>query len=317
MTSLHQPAYGLDSGAPPLELAGREVVVGFDDTSAALAALGWAGVEADRLRAPLRVLYAADAPGVARWPLAGRTGLAELGSVSRQVAARGAALARSQNPGLAVDSLGMVGGAAAELIAQSADAGLVVVGRRARGAVESAVLGSVSFAVAMHARCPVVVVQEGADWHPVSGGRAVVVGIDGSRAAQGALALATQFARAWAARLHVVSAWQVAAGEPWSDMYGAAPDLAAVRDAAAETAGQHVAGALERLRADSPDLEAWGEAVEGAAVDVLVRASRDAGLVVVGSRGYGGFAGMMLGSVSHAVLRRAHSPVAVVRRGAW
>jgi nucleotide-binding universal stress UspA family protein len=78
-----------------------------------------------------------------------------------------------------------------------------------------------------------------------------------------------------------------------------------------------VARAVEALRREHPDLDVSGEAAEGSAVDILVRASRDAGLVVVGSRGHGGFAGMMLGSVSHAVLRGADSPVAVVRRGAF
>jgi nucleotide-binding universal stress UspA family protein len=57
--------------------------------------------------------------------------------------------------------------------------------------------------------------------------------------------------------------------------------------------------------------------VQGTADEVLAEASRSAGLVVVGSRGHGGFAGMMLGSVGHSVLRKASSPVAVVRWGSW
>jgi nucleotide-binding universal stress UspA family protein len=67
------------------------------------------------------------------------------------------------------------------------------------------------------------------------------------------------------------------------------------------------------VRADHPDLEVTGEAVEGRAGQTLAAASADAGVVVVGSRGHGGFTGMLLGSVSHAVLHAARGPVAVVQ----
>jgi nucleotide-binding universal stress UspA family protein len=317
MTTLHPPAYGLDSSAPLRPMAGREVVVGFDGSPTALAALRWASVEALQLGASLRVVYAADVPTAPHWPFGSTTGGPDLQALSREVAAQGAELARTAHPGLVVHSVGAVGGAAAELVAHSADAGLVVVGRRPRGAIESTVLGSVSFAVSMHARCPVVVVQEGRERHPSGVGRTVVVGIDGSRAAQGALELAAQFARAWSAPLHVVSAWQVPVREPWSDLYGGGPDLTEVRQATAAGVRQDVALAVDSLRMQHGDLDLSGEAVEGHAVDVLLSQSGDAGLVVVGSRGHGGFAGMMLGSVSHAVLRGSHSPVVVVRRGAF
>jgi nucleotide-binding universal stress UspA family protein len=317
MSSLHAPAYGLGSGAPPAPLAGREVVVGFDGTTPAMAAVRWAAVEAGRLGGSLLVLYAADVPTAPSWGLPAPAGRPDLARLSREVAAQGAALARAQDPGLAVHSLGVVGGAAAELVAHSADAGLVVVGRRPRSAVQSAVLGSVSFAVSMHARCPVVVVQQGREHHPEGAGAPIVVGVDGSRAAHGALQLAAQFAWAWTAPIRVVSAWHVPVLEPWSELYGGAADLAEVQRATAVAVSEDVAIAVQALRAEHPDLDVSAEAVEGGAVDVLVRASRDAGLVVVGSRGHGGFAGMMLGSVSHALLRGAHSPVVVVRRGAF
>jgi nucleotide-binding universal stress UspA family protein len=75
--------------------------------------------------------------------------------------------------------------------------------------------------------------------------------------------------------------------------------------------------ALDRVRAAHPGTEVSVSVVHGPAEEVLAEASRSASLVVVGSRGHGGFAGMMLGSVGHSVLRKASSPVAVVRWGAW
>jgi nucleotide-binding universal stress UspA family protein len=210
--------------------------------------------------------------------------------------------------------VGVVGGPAGELVARSSETGLVVVGRSRRTGLQAAVLGSVSFAVAMHARCPVVVVGEGADRHP-GPASPVVVGVDGSRAALGAVSLAIDFARVWGAPLRVVSAWTPVAmtswpeglpddgvghpfGHPWSSAASAAVDEA-----------------LDRVRAVAPELEVSGSVVEGRADDALVEQSHDAGLVVVGSRGHGGVVGLMLGSVRHAVMRRACSPVAVVRRG--
>ena len=67
------------------------------------------------------------------------------------------------------------------------------------------------------------------------------------------------------------------------------------------------------VQASHPDLDVAGQAVEGRAGQALAAASADAGIVVVGSRGHGGFTGMLLGSVSHAVLHAARGPVAVIQ----
>jgi nucleotide-binding universal stress UspA family protein len=88
-------------------------------------------------------------------------------------------------------------------------------------------------------------------------------------------------------------------------------------DDARVRAEQVASAALERVRSTHPELSVTASVVQGPADAVLAEASRDAGLVVVGSRGHGGFAGMMLGSVGHGVLRKASSPVAVVRWGSW
>jgi nucleotide-binding universal stress UspA family protein len=258
-------------------------------------------------------VYAADVPVGLSWS---RDAVAQpdLQALASEVAGRGAALAALAQPGLAVRGAGAVGSPAAELIARSAEAGLVVVGRRPRGALQAAVLGSVSFSVTLHARCPVVVVQSGSERLP-GPGAPVVVGVDGSRSASVALTVAAQLARAWEAPLRVVCAWTTPVREPWSEMYAGPADLDALRHSEEVGAAAEVELAQQRARELDSDLVVGGAAVEGAASDVLLAESERAGLVVVGSRGHGGFAGMMLGSVGHSVLRGAHSPVTVVRRG--
>lgn len=304
------------SPARHASLAGREVVVGYDGGEPARAAVLWAAREAQRLGSPLAVVYAANVPAVTAWT-PGMPGLVDgLVDVTARVAEEGAALAREVAPGVAVRSSGLVGGAAGELIGLSGEAGLVVVGRRRRSALASAALGSVSFAVILHARCPVVVVQEGADGRPGTSQAPVVVGVDGSRAAESALDLAAQLAAAWGAPLCVVAAWSASASEPWTEALGPEAAQLAVEDA--RLGAEDVASAaLEHVRATHPELTASVSVVQGPADAVLAQASRGAGLVVVGSRGHGGFAGMMLGSVGHGVLRKASSPVAVVRWGSW
>lgn len=317
MTTLHPIPAWQDAGTPPVEPAGRELVVGFDDTPAALAALDWATDVSGRLDLPLRIVYAADVSVTAHWPTSAGRDPAPLRDASRVVVDRAVARTHRCRPGLAVHGLGLIGSPAAELVAQSAEAGLLVVGHRTCDRAASAVLGSVSMPVAMHARCPVVVVPEPPAGAAAGRGRPVVVGVDGSRSGRAAVLLAGRLARAWAAPVHVLSVWQPPVREPWNEAYGDLPDAAVVTEAVARAAAEEVDLAIRRLEHDDPDLVATGEPVRGSAADVLVRASQTAGLVVVGSRGLGGFAGMMLGSVSHAVLRGAHSPVAVVRRGSW
>jgi nucleotide-binding universal stress UspA family protein len=160
------------------------------------------------------------------------------------------------------------------------------------------------------------VVQEGADEHLGSADEPVVVGVDGSRSSGAALDLAVQLAAAWGAPVSVVAAWSDPGSEPWTEALGSEAAQAALDDARVR-AEQVASAALERVRSTHPELSVTASVVQGPADAVLAEASRDAGLVVVGSRGHGGFAGMMLGSVGHGVLRKASSPVAVVRWGSW
>lgn len=142
---------------------------------------------------------------------------------------------------------------------------------------------------------------------------AIVVGFDGSPESERALRWAAQEARYRAAPLRVVLAWeapsQLAAGAGWVP-----PDEHA-REQAGRAARRRLDDALARIGGDLAGLEVEPRAAEGPATTVLLDLARDAALLVVGSRGHGGFAGLLLGSVSQQCVQHASCPVAVVPPG--
>ena len=135
----------------------------------------------------------------------------------------------------------------------------------------------------------------------------IVVGVDGSEGARAALEYATREAALRRAQLRVVYAWQIS---PVVYSSGYAPDLDEGFNEAAETLAREAIAAVKEL---DGTVECEGEAVEGQPALVLLREARDADLIVVGNRGHGGFASLLLGSVSHQVVQHAHCPVTVVR----
>ncbi|MEV7599821.1 universal stress protein [Kitasatospora sp. NPDC089797] len=132
----------------------------------------------------------------------------------------------------------------------------------------------------------------------------VVAGIDGSAASTAAARWAAEEAVRRGASLRLVHAW------PWLtdgvSSFAEPDDLPAA-------AQRTLAEAADGIRADHPDLAVQTDAVLDAPVDGLVAAAADADLLVLGSRGHGGFAGLLLGSVSMAVAGRSPVPVVVVR----
>ena len=131
--------------------------------------------------------------------------------------------------------------------------------------------------------------------------RRIVVGVDGSPASLGALTWAVRQASLTGAVVEAVTAWQFPAtygGYPIVDQIDWQQDAQTIQDIAVKEALGDEATSLVR-RVD-----------EGHTVRVLLDAAADADLLVVGSRGHGGFTGMLLGSVSEHVV--AHAPCAVV-----
>jgi nucleotide-binding universal stress UspA family protein len=138
----------------------------------------------------------------------------------------------------------------------------------------------------------------------------IVLGFDGSECAERALDWAIDEAKLRGARLRVVTTWHVPAliyGAP-----GFVPVVATPLDEAARDWATRVArGAAERAR--DQGIEAESIAPEGQASDGLIDASKRASLLVVGSRGHGGFAGLLLGSVSQQCAHHSLCPLVIVR----
>ncbi|MEV4389068.1 universal stress protein, partial [Micromonospora sp. NPDC049580] len=226
------------------------------------------------------------APGV--WP--DDTARRQADDLVRKAAADAAAA----HPGLTVTGEVYDGPPALVLQERSADAGLLVLGSRGHGGFGGLLAGSTAVAVAAHAHCPVVVVRDGTASGPEA---PVAVGVDGSEPSLVALGFAVERAAQRRVPLRVLHAWtpgpEAAAGTP--------DEQAAVEEA------------LEPWRRTFPELDITLDLVAGSPAGTLIESSRSAQLVVVGSRGRGGLAGMLLGSVSQQLIQHAGCPVAVVR----
>lgn len=285
------------------------VAVGVDGSPASYAGLDWAIEYSQRRRRPLHIAHAypavASGPGV--WTeLAAEAAGHGARHAAQQVldAAQEYARARTTMP---VTTALHFAGAAAALREESRHAGLVVVGTRGRGGFRGLRLGSVAVSLSSHAQCPVVAVH-GSDRTLVAADAPVVVGVDGSEGSKDAVAFAIEEAASAQAPLRAVLAVQHA----WLDT----PDAAAAEEIMASLleegerlGAEAVAGWTEKY----PDVTVTRSVVRGHPGQALTAAGHDARLVVVGSRGRGGFAGLLLGSTSQTLLHHCDAPVAVVR----
>ncbi|MFF2777253.1 universal stress protein [Streptomyces sp. NPDC058052] len=191
------------------------------------------------------------------------------------------------------------------LATRSRGAELVVVASRGTGAFGGLVLGSVAVHLAAHAECPVLVVR-GRD-EPEG---PVLLAVDGSPDSDAAVDFAFAEARARGAELVAVHAWA-----PRSGPGDLTPLFHGAEEVHAE-AGRVLDAALARAAERHPGTKAEPRLLRGKPREVLLEESGSAQLVVMGARGRGGFAGLLLGSVSQALLHHAHCPVAVVRNSA-
>jgi nucleotide-binding universal stress UspA family protein len=188
------------------------------------------------------------------------------------------------------------------LLEASEDASLLVLGARGLGSFRELMLGSVSQQCLHHATIPVAIVRADTTG-PHLGRKRIVVGVDGSETSQRALDWALEEGLVHKAGVEVVHAWSVPSL--------AVPSFANAYAPFDEDARRTVDQAL--ARADTRGLSTVRTVVRrGSGGEVLVRLAEGADLVVVGSRGLGGFKGLLLGSVSHQVTHHAPCPVVVV-----
>lgn len=190
---------------------------------------------------------------------------------------------------------------ASALVRASEDAQMVVLGRTDLTGVERLMAGTPGVSVAARATCPVVLVP--ADWQPGAGHR-IVVGVDGSARSWEATDWAFREASRRGVPLVAVHAWHPSLTQ-WTEDQAYAERLAG----RARTAMQNTLAGWQELY---PDVTLTQVFEEGQPLRVLFKHATGAALLVVGSRGHGGIAGLALGHVARGAMYGADVPVAVV-----
>lgn len=278
------------------------VVAGVDGSPSSLAAAEYAAALAVRRHAPLHLIHAClptyYSYHLSDLSLAGQAPSAEIDAALQALAD----CLRQAQPGLAaIEARQIHADPAPALIEQSRMAQATVVGCRGAGGFAELLLGSVSSQLAAHGHGPVIVVRPPIGDHIIEPGPEqppppprplgpVMVGYDGSPAAEYALEFAAAEAAGRHTNLIVAHVYPTGEDVAWQLLHEAKKRWAAT------SPGFTID--LRPICSQNPD-------------QALVEASRDAALTVVGSRGRGGFAGLLLGSVSRTLVHHAYGPVAV------
>ena len=286
------------------------VVVGVDGSAASTGAVAYAAHNAAARGLPLTVVttYSIPAALFAEGMVPPQSVYDELEKEAHPVVEAAVGVARRAAPDVRVEGVTYEGNPSQVLIELSRTAKIVVLGSRGLGGIKGMVLGSVSAAVASHAYCPVVVTRE--DTAEIDRTGPVVVGIDGSEISSRATEWAFTEAAARGTDLVALHTWmdpQVQAAAAGVTM--TAEDWERLEQEQLELLSERIAG----FSAEYPDVRVHKVVTRDRAVRALVDRGDDAQLIVVGSHGRGGFAGMVLGSTSRALLQAAPCPVMVVR----
>lgn len=284
------------------------IVVGVDGSAGSAAAIAWAAQAAAQHRAPLRLVHVLDpvadyGPGITE-PLTS-TDYARMEGHGRWVldtAAQEALIAVRGLRDIEVTTELVHEPVGPALLDRTGEARMMVVGTRERGTMRRALLGSVSAALARRAHCPLVVVREGAPLTPDARKQPIIVGVDGTEISEPAIEAALQEASARGVPLLALHVWTgvelpVADAERTAD-----PEKQIV-----------LAESLAGWQECFPDVEIHREIVTDRPERCLLERSERAQLLVVGSRGRGGFASMLFGSTSQALLLSVPCPIMIVR----
>jgi nucleotide-binding universal stress UspA family protein len=284
------------------------IVVGVDGSPASNAAVCWAAREAVMRQTPLTLVHVVN-PVVSPWAQAplldeypvwqeneGRRILGDALKIAQDSAA--------ESPQTSIESELMFSSTIPTLVNLTREAKLIVVGNYGHGALARGLLGSVSSSLVRRAHCPVAVIRDEEPHMPHPAEAPVLVGIDGSPASELATAIAFDEASRRGVNLVAVHAWS---DREILELPGL--DWSAVKAEEERVLAEGLAGWQERY----PDVTVHRLLVCDRPARVLVETSETAQLVVLGSHGRGGFAGMLLGSVSNAVVQSVRMPVIVAR----
>ncbi|WP_420881302.1 universal stress protein [Rhodococcus sp. (in: high G+C Gram-positive bacteria)] len=302
-------AQGMEQGVEEPSVARDEnsVIVGVDGSDAAQAAVVWAARMCAERNLTLRIIHALNfSPYTYGAPYLDVAGIYDwMEDEGKEILGRAAAAARDVAADLTITTEISTMGGARWLVSLSEDSRALVLGASGSGAAGG--IGSTAVNAASHGVCPVVVVHQRDGEVPSEG--PVVVGIDGSQTSERATAVAFEEAALRGVPLVAIHAWSDTPHGTLAGGRSAIRDPRAFEDAEREVLSERLAGWRDRY----PDVEVQRELYIDGPRTHLLAWSQKAQLVVVGSRGRGGFRGLLLGSTSNELVQKAQCPVMVVR----
>ncbi|WP_137652706.1 universal stress protein [Bifidobacterium moukalabense] len=284
----------------------KAILVGVDGSHASYKATWWAANYAKHAGLTLQIVCAYSLPSYAAvsfdatYTAMGDDNAAH--SDAQEILSKAKAIADEQ--GVEAATLIVTGDPASVFVELSRNYNLIVIGNRGKGGLAERLLGTTSSSLPAYAYCPIVVVpytdDDGNLMHLNNTITKVAVGSDESKWGLKALEIAADFADAWGAELDVISAVPNMKGSEDEGVMASFEEDLDVR--------------IKPLEEAHPNLTINKQIVPGPAVGALTKASYDHDVVVVGSRGRGGFTGLLLGSTSQGLLQHAVGPVYVVPR---
>ncbi|KZF02489.1 hypothetical protein A2J03_28665 [Rhodococcus sp. EPR-157] len=288
------------------------IVVGVDGSGSSFDAVRWAARAAELRGAPLKLVSAYQNTNVYTTLIAIPPNIgSEMKAATTKILEAASEIASTtvDDPAtLSVTAEAIVGPAIPVLLERASTARMLVVGSRGNGEYFAELLGSVSAGVSTHAHCPVAIVRG----VPVSGSLSgpVVVGVDGSEQNEIAIGVAFEEASLRGAELVAVHAWaDHVLLRQFPDDTDEPVDVPALVAAGQTILAESLAGWQERY----PEVKVERIVVRDSAVSKLLELSKGAQEVVVGSRGRGGFSGLMLGSTSRSLSHLVDCPMIIAR----
>ncbi|MFB8006896.1 universal stress protein [Nocardia sp. NPDC056000] len=295
----------------PHLLASAPVVVGVDGTPEASHAVAWAAHTASARERELRIVHGTNLEMtralLGSYSVVNQDVVLPISQHGEELVAAARQVAEKIDPDLRISTEVSPEHPARLLIEHSATAHMVVIGgpEPRRGLNR---LGSILLSVSSHSRGAVVTVRSpAADAPPPSSGP-VVVGVDGSPVSEAAIEVAFQEAALRGAPLVAVHAWS----DLYLSQFSGIIDTSIEADQIAEAERSLLVERLAGYRENYPEVEVTRDIHLADPRDHLLTWSDTAQLLVVGSRGRGGFTGMLLGSTSNALVQQANCPVMVV-----
>jgi nucleotide-binding universal stress UspA family protein len=283
----------------------KAILVGVDGSHASYKATWWAANYAKHAGLMLQIVCAYSLPSYAAvsfdatYTAMGDDNAAH--SDAQEILSKAKAIADEQ--GVEAATLIVTGDPSSVFVELSRNYNLIVIGNRGKGGLAERLLGTTSSSLPAYAYCPIVVVpytdDDGKVMHLNNTITRVAVGSDESKWGLKALEISADFASTWGAELDVISA---------------IPGIKGIdgEQGVVDSYKEDLESSLKPIRTAHPELNITKTIVPGTAVDALTKASYDHDVVVVGSRGRGGFTGLIMGSTSQGLIQHAVGPVYVV-----